>query len=216
MSDSALKIGFVRSSRTATVILAAAGQTQSIQRFPQTGVRFYIVESSSDAEIGIKTDKTQQELFTVGTGKEFSDDQAFTALELENFSSAAVTLKLFAGYGNYIDQRTTIVGNRLTSILPTIEPRTQMVAGVVNSINAITGITLTGAPSVLQLRRKAVGLTNLDPAANLQLRDALLNIGLTIFPGTSIIYPLSESVQIYNPNGAAVALSYNEVWWLKP
>lgn len=216
MSDSAIKIGFVRSSRTAKIILAPAGVTQSIQRFPQVGVRFYIVESDSDAAIGIKTDKTQQELFTVGTGKEFSEDQAFTALEFENFSAAQITLTVFMGYGNFIDQRTTIVGNRLTSILPTIEPKTAMVAGVVNSINAITAFTLTGVPSTLQLRRKAIGVTNLDPNLNLQLRDALLNIGLTIFPGTSIIYPLSESVQIYNPNGAAVALSYNEVWWLKP
>lgn len=206
----------VRSSRTAKLTLAAAGSAGSVQRFPQAGIRFYFVECDSDAEIAVKSDKTQAEIFTVGTGKEFTEEQAFTALEIQNLSAAAVTVTIFAGFGDYIDKRTTIVGNRLSSILPVIEPKTQGAAGATNPIGAGATINLTGVPVSPQLRRKCIVVTNLDPALNIQIRDNAGGILLTVFKETSVTLPISEAVQIHNPNGAAVSISYGEIWWMKP
>lgn len=215
--NSTLPGGFVRSSRTATLILQPAGSPQSIQNFPQAGVRFYVVESDNDAAIGVKPDKTQEELFTVGTGKEFSEDQPFRQLQITNYSPDVVTITLFAGFGDYIDKRTTIVGNRLTSILPVIEPKTKPIAGAVTSIAGNAAIALSGVPATGQLRRKAIVVSNVDANLNLQILDGTgTNIILTIFPNTSIILPISEACSIKNPNGSALALTYGEIWWMKP
>lgn len=200
-----------------TLILAPAGTTQSIQTIPQAGDRFYIVDCDTDTAVGIKTHKTQQELFTVGTGKQFTPDQAFQTLEIENFSADIVTLVMFSGYGDYIDKRTTIVGNRLSSVLPTIEPKTLPVAGATASIASGGNINLAPSITGTRLRRKAITVSNLDPNANLQIRDVgNVNVLLTIFPQTSIILPLSEACFIFNASAGAIALSYGEIYWLKP
>lgn len=214
--NSALLPDIVRTSRTLKLILQPAGQAESIQQVPQAGVRFYIVESDSDSEIGIKTSRTQEEFFTVGTGKEFREDQFFTGLEVRNLSSAVVTIILFAGFGDYVDRRTTIVGNRLTSILPTIEAKTKPVGGQFTSINPNSTITLTGIPGAGQIRRKAIVVSNNDANLSLQIRDAAGNPLNTIQPASSHILPISEEVQIHNPNPSAVSLTYGEIWWIKP
>ncbi len=214
--NSNIQRGFVRSSRTLRVVLQPAGTTQSIQRVPQAGIRFYIVESDADGFIGIKTDKTQQELFTVGTGKEFDESQGFTAIELENFSANVITLDLFAGFGDYIDRRTTIVGNRLSSILPVIEPKTKAVGNAITSITGGAFILLSGVPDVTQIRRKAITVSNVDPNNALEIRDPANNKILTVFANTSIILPLSEPVRVFNPTGGAISVSIGEIWWMKP
>lgn len=219
--SSSLPENFVRTSRTFQLVLAAAGQTQSIQRIPQAGIRFYIVESNSDAGLLIKTDKTSDELFTVGTGKEFSAEQYFTALQITNENAVPITITLFAGFGDYIDKRTTIVGNRLQSILPTIEPLVQMVsvkvAGIpVANIAGGGDIPAPGAATPTQLRRKAILVSNLDPNLNLQLKDQNGDIAHTIFANTCQIIPVGGLVTLHNPNGSAISCEFAELWWMKP
>lgn len=219
--NSNLPENVVRTSRTFQLVLAAANNPQSIQRIPQAGVRFYIVESNSDAGLLIKTDKTSDELFTVGTGKEFSEEQYFTALQITNENPVPITITLFAGFGDYIDKRTTIVGNRLQSILPTIEPVVQAfsvkVVGV--PVTAIAGgadIPTTGTPTPTQLRRKAILVSNLDPNLNLQLKDQDGNICHTIFNNTCQIIPVSGIITLHNPNGSSISCQFTELWWMKP
>lgn len=214
--SSALPNNIVRTSQTRQVILQPAGSTESIQRVPVMGVRFYLIECDSDSAVGIKTDKTSQELFTVGTGKEFTEEQFFAALEVQNFSDDVITITLFVGFGDYIDKRTTIVGNRLSSILPVIEPKTKAFGGDNGTIPAGDGITLPGTPQATMIRRKAITVTNLDPNLHLQIRDIDDVVVLTIFGETSVILPISEPCKIWNPNGSDISLSYGEIFWMKP
>ncbi len=215
--NSSLPPGIVRSSRTFQLILAAAGSTQSIQRVPQVGTAFYIVESNNDASVGVKTDKTQQELFSVGTGKKFTEENFFTSLEFQNFSSVAIVITVFAGFGDFIDNRTTIVGNRLTSILPVIEPGTFLVANAATSLAAAGNIDLTGTPpSTLYYRRKAVMVSNLDPTNSLNIKDQAGAIALVVFAATSVIIPSSLFIRVNNASGSTIALSVSEIWWMKP
>ncbi len=212
-SASRLLQGVTRTSRVAVFPLAA----NEIARVPGSGTSFYIVDCDSDAFVGIKTDKTSEEFFTVGTGKSFTAEQFFGAIELRNTSASAIVVTMFIGFGDYIDHRTNIVGNRLSSILPVIEPKTKPLANPAVTLAAATALALSGvAPSTLYLRRKAIVVSNIDPNNNLQVRDAANIVMLTIFPQTSITLPLSESCNIFNPNVAAVALSVGEIWWMKP
>jgi len=216
--SSALPPGIVRSSRTMRIPLAAAGAKDSIMQLPAVGVRFYIVESNGTQDIGIKTNKGAQELFSVGTGKAFPEEQFFTSLELQNFESAAVTITIFVGFGDFLDHRTTIVGNRLTSILPVIEPDTRLLADAATTLATGGTIAKNGvAPDTTYLKRKAVLVSNLDASGNLQVIDyAGTNVALNVFPGTSVIVPTSGPVTIKNVSGGTIALAVSEVWWMKP
>lgn len=216
--SSAIQQNFVRTSRTARITLAPAGQTQSIQRIPGAGIRFYIVEADTYEGVLIKTDKTQAEFFTVGTGKEFSEEQFFTAVEIENTTPDPITILIFIGFGDYIDRRTTIVGNRLTSIMPVIEPSTKLLANASALLANNATIVLPGVPpNSTYLRRKSIEVSNLDLSGNLQiLDDGGVNVALTVFPSTSIILPVSRSVTVRNVSGTAIALSVSEIWWMKP
>jgi len=198
--------------------LAAAGATQSIQQIPGLGIRFYVVESNGTADIGIKTNKGIQEKFSVGTGKSFPDEEFFSSLELENFESSTVQITLFVGFGDFLDNRTTIVGNRLTSILPVIEPETRLLANAATTLANNASISLSGAaPSTAYLRRKAIMISNLDSAARLQLLDHVGTVvALEVFAATSVIVPVSGACTVKNVSGGAVALAVSEIWWLKP
>lgn len=225
--NSSLPAGFLRSSRTMRLVLAPAGQTQSIQRIAAAGVRFYITDADSSEFIGIKTDKTVQERFQVGTGKDFTlsgEIEYFEALEVENFSASTIIIILFAGFGDYIDKRTTIANNRLSSILPTFEPDTQLVAveqpgspGVgLTTLAASSSIALTGVPNALQLRRKAVVISNNDQAAVLLVDDQTNKIAMSIQPKTEITLPVSQGIRIRNDTGSPIPCNFAEIWWMKP
>lgn len=220
-NSSFLPNGFSRTSRTARLILSAAGTTGDHVRFPQAGDKFYIVDADTDAFINIKTDKTVMEGFQVGTGKDFAktgEINFFESLEIENLNAFAVVIIMFAGFGEYIDKRTTIVGNRLSSILPTIEPATMAfsVVGATDTIAASTVIALPGAPTTAQLRRKAIIVSNDDPATLLYVRTAAGVRVCVVQPKTEIILPISEACQVQNPSASIVSATVSEIWWMKP
>lgn len=212
MNNSSLLVGISRTSGTYRLVIPAL----STYTLNQAGVRFYIVESDNDSPLFIKTDKTIEEIFTVGTGKWVSEEQFFRMLYIRNSTADVITIDLFVGFGEYIDNRTTIVGNRLSSVLPVIEPKTLFVAHPDDSIDAGSGINFNGVPTGNRLRRKCIMVTNLDPTLNIVLQDTSINDGLTIFPNTSVTVPTSEEVNVANENGSAVAVNIAEIWWLKP
>lgn len=217
-SPAVIDTSVIRTSRIINVKLSAAPGIQSIQRLNATGNKFYIIDCDTDDAISIKTDVTAYEQFTVGTGKDMSaEGKSFTAIEIRNDVANDITFKLFIGYGDYIDKRTTIVGNRLSSILPVIEPKTLPLAIAATTIAGNASIVFNGvAPSIAHLRRKAMVVSNLDANLTLQILDVANNVVLTIFPSTSIIIPISEFCKIHNPNPGVLSLSASEIWWMKP
>lgn len=165
------------------------------------GRNFYVVFSPVDIEI--KRPGSEWATYPHGTGLDtLGDGGEFERLEVRNPSVGTITVVLWIGGPLFRDSRAAI-----------IEPRTEIDAWSSNQLAATTGQTFSGLPSGLRIRRKCIQVTNLDANLNLQIRDAAGHVGLTIFPSTSITLPISESVEVYNPNGSPVSCSISEIWW---
>jgi len=206
---SSLPRNFVRASTTRQIVLTP-GQLLAI---PVAGTRFYIVDSNTSDYIGIKTDRTVEELFNAGCGKAFPDDQYFTGLEVRNTSLVnTVTIVLFAGFGDYIDRRLTVVDGRFNSVVPVREAPTRMLSYASVSIPAVTTVTFSTLPS-WAIRRKSFLVSNMDLANSLLIQDDSGNPGLAVFPLTSIIIPVSTAVKVRNGTASAIVCYINEVFY---
>lgn len=165
------------------------------------GRNFYVVFAPVDIEI--KRPGSEWATYPQGTGLDTqADGTEFERLEVRNPSAGTITVVLWIGGPLFRDSRSAI-----------IEPRTEIAAWSSNQLAATTGSTLNGVPTGRRIRRKCIQVTNLDANLNLQIRDAAGHVGLTIFPSTSITLPISESVEVYNPNGSPVSCSISEIWW---
>ncbi len=206
---SSLPSRFVRASTTRQIVLPPSGSLS----IPVTGTRFYITEQNSGTYIGIKTEKTVEEMFTVGTGKAFPDDQYFTNLEIRNLSATlTVTLTLFAGFGDYIDRRLTVVDDRFNSTINVREAATRSLARTSFSIPGVTTVTFNTVPA-WALRRKAFLISNMDLANSLLLQDNAGNPGLAVFPSTSITVPISAEVRVSNITASAIVCYITEIFY---
>lgn len=186
-------------SQAKTVTLSIApGAIESING---QGENFHIVFAPVD--IQIKWPGGEFVTYPQGSGVDnLKAGQTFGRLEVRNPSTGTITVLIYVGGPLYRDNRSAL-----------IEPRTELDAWSSNSLASATGQAFDGIPTGLRMRRKAINVTNLDPALNLQVRDAAGHIGLTIFAQTSVTLPISEAVTIHNATGSAIACSISEIWW---
>ena len=177
----------------------APGETKSINT---QGNYFAVVFAPVDLMIRISG--SEAALYSQGDSLELPAGQTFSRLEVRNPSAtASVVVLIYAGVGRYVQRRQAVM-----------EPPTEFNAWVGTQLNASDGQTFSGVPTGRRMRRKCIQVTNGDATLRLQLRDAAGNVGLEIFPETSITLPISETVEVFNPNGAAVACRVSEIWWL--
>lgn len=182
-----------------TTLKIAAGKTEPVNA---EGVNFHIV--FAPVPIEVRWDNGGEfGIYEQGAGiKDIPAGGTFRRLEVRNPSLGEITVIVYVGGPAYSDSRHAI-----------IEPRTEYAAWSGTQLNATTGQTFSGVPTGLRIRRKAIQITNLDATLNLQVRDTAGNVGLIVFPETSITLPISEAVEIYNANGAAVACHVSEIFW---
>lgn len=162
---------------------------------------FAVVSAAQD--ILIRIPGNEFTLFSQGDSLVMPAGEIFKRLEIRNPSAtASMIVVIYAGFGRYSQQRVAMM-----------EPRTEFVSWAGTQLDPATGQTFAGTPIDRRVRRKCVQVTNGDATLRLQVRDAAGNVGLEIFPETSVTLPISETVEIYNPNGAAVACRVSEIWW---
>jgi hypothetical protein len=94
------------------------------------------------------------------------------------------------------------------------EPRTEAVGWSGTSIAAGAAVTFVPLLSGMRTRRKAIVVSNRDPSADLLLRDASNNVVGVISGGEKQIFPISETVNLFNAGGSAVACAVGEIYWL--
>ena len=212
--NTSLQKTFVRSSRTMVVPLAAAGSVNSIAHIPQLGTVFYIVSANVAGEIIIKTDRTQEESFTAGTGKRFEDEFYYSTLEISNPNPFPITVVLFCGFGNYIDNRLNLASQSV--YLPVTDPPSNLIGKNVTTINAGASVVMDGVPAADQYRRAAVLVDNLDAASPLTVYDSVGGVAGFVLPLSSRYIPASGYVKIANDTGAAINCAVAEIWNLTP
>ncbi len=211
-NNSTLPQGISRTSATTRLVLAP-GETRTIAVY---GTMFYIVDSDGIGDavyISIKTNKTIEELFTAGCGKEFADDQFFSRLDVKNISTTqTVTLTLFSGFGDYIDRRLTIVDGRFNSVVPVREAPTLLKSNNPSTIGAGATLTFNTLPAGT-IRRKALVVSNMDLANSLIIRDSANVGGCAVFPQTSVTLPVSGEIKVYNGTASIIVCYISEIFY---
>jgi len=180
------------------ILKLAPGQIDAINA---EGSNFHVVFAPVDVEImwpgGVFA------TFPQGTGvDEFPNGGKFNRLHVKNPSLGDIFVVIWVGGPKFKDNRSAI-----------IEPKTRGKGWNGSTLAATTAQAFNGIPTGNQIRRKAIQVTNLDANLKLQVRDTSGYIILTVFPETSITLPISEACDVYNPNGAGVALNISEIWW---
>lgn len=181
-----------------TTLELPAGKVSAINA---RGTNFHVVFASADVQI--KWPGGEFGVYEQGAGIDLLPaGQAFERLEIRNPTLGNLLVTIYIGGPLYRDSRASI-----------IEPKTRSIGWSGTQIDATDGEDFAGVPSGLMIRRKAFQVTNLDPSANLQIRDPDGNVILTVFPLTSITLPISEAVEVYNATGAPIACNVSEIWW---
>lgn len=180
----------------------AAGKTEPINA---AGNFFHVIFSAVDVEIAPRGGSVGTREFSTygqGTGLDLRG-KTFGRLEVRNPSLGAITVKIFVGDDEgFRDARAAL-----------IEPDVECAANGTNPIAATTAVSLDGIPTGLRIRRKALLVTNLDQNLDLQVRTSAGAVIATVFPRQTYTLPISRGVQVYNPNGSAVACNIAELWW---
>lgn len=180
----------------------APGMVDSIN---VVGRNFWVIYSPVDVEVMLPGGEWG--LHTQGSGIDnLEDGKTFNRLTVRNPSLGEITVVIYVGGPLYRDSRLAI-----------IEPKTEAEGWEGEELPATTGEYFGPIPTGDRIRRKCIQVTNLDQNLDLQLRDEDEDVILTVFPRTSITLPISEYVEVYNPNGSPVACNISEIWWtLKP
>ncbi len=185
-------------SHFATLVIAAG----KIEPINAEGRNFHVVFAPSDIEI--KWSGGEFGTYQQGTGiNDMPEGRTFKRLEVKNPTTSDMLVTIYIGGPIYKDSRAAV-----------IEPKTKAKGWAGVSINAATGVTFDGIPTGREIRRKCIQVTNLDATLTLQIRDTDGDVVLTVFPETSITLPISEAVEVYNQNGAAVSCNISEIVWV--
>jgi len=180
-------------------IPAAAGGVFGAHQLDVFGNAFYLIDCTG--EIEIQTDLSPFKTYRKSTGEEFPIEQAFSRLEFLN-RGAAVTIRVWAGWGRYIDRRFEMV-EALTK-----GKGWDAEAQEIPANDHIDFVPVTGNGVI---SRKSIIITNLDPNENLRLEDTDGNTFLTVFARTSITLPLSDTIRIANDTGAAISCNVGQI-----
>jgi hypothetical protein len=164
------------------------------------GQNFYLIDSTGPVQIS--TDKTGPKVYRKGQGEDFPIELRFKRLEFKNETAADITVRLWAGFGHFVDSRVEI-----------LEAYTKIRGSATVSIADGATLTLPGTPTNDLVQRKAIVVSNEDPNSIIRVVDSSGNNCCAIFPQTSVTLPVSGTCGIKNTSGAAVTVSVSEIFY---
>lgn len=185
----------------------AVGEVTNIN-FP--GTFFYVVQADGPVRIG--NDDEDGDVFDVGTGWKGAQATAFTKLKIRNEHTAEQLVEIAVGEGEYRDNRFTLVPTRNLGV-PMYPAPTRLAPRPETNIAAGAGITLSGVVAAPDVIRKAIIVQNLDATQNLELRVGGVVANIVPYSPVPIThtFELSGPVDVWNPNGAPVAVRIAEI-----
>jgi hypothetical protein len=146
-------------------------------------------------------------LFLIPSYERKANESPIVRIRLTNKTTQTIVYRLIAGLGRIPPS----FENEIK------EPRTEAVGWSDTSLAAGADQDFVPLLSGMRTRRKHIIISNLDPSANLFLRDKTTPIPgniAVIGGGEKMQFSISETVNLYNPGGAAVSCAVGEVYWL--
>lgn len=145
-------------------------------------------------------------LFLIPSYERKEKESPIVRIRITNRTTQTIVYRLIAGLGRIPPS----FENEIK------EPRTEGVGWQGTSIANAVGVDFVPLLSGMRTRRKHIIVNNLDPSANLYLRDKATPPGViaVIGGGEKMQFSISETVQVYNPGGAPVSCQIGEVYWL--
>lgn len=169
-----------------------------------------VKEAKGDVQIGL--DQGPSVPFAVGISYTCDSGDFFRQIRVKDVSGAQNTVQIFAGNGQFRDTRMTVdVTRGFSGFVRDAEAPSRILSQVSSTLAANSGITLPGTFSGSDLSRKALLVSNEDTANKVYIQDPLGNVGAVCFPLQSIMLPVSDSVTVFNPNGAAIQVRISEL-----
>jgi hypothetical protein len=143
-------------------------------------------------------------LFLIPSYERKANESPIVRIRLTNKTTQTIVYRLIAGLGRIPPSFENEVK----------EPRTEAVGWAGSSIAAGAAVDFVPALSGMRTRRKAIIVSNLDPSADLRLRDTSNNVVGVISGGERQMFPISETVNLFNAGGAPVSCNVGEIYWL--
>lgn len=184
-----------KSSQVIPITIPAGG----VANRPATGSFLYLVEAPARVKVRIETEAAVD--MTAGCGIRATGGASFNFFEIENPQAFAVTVKVFVGFSEYIDQRAEVM-----------DPPTATTGSGVVTLAAGGSIILDGNPPAGCIRRKSLLVTNFDLANPIMIETpAGVAIGACL-PRTAWRENISGAVRLSNPSGGGISCIVGEVW----
>jgi hypothetical protein len=163
-----------------------------------TGSRFYVCESP--ARLRIKADQGSAADYGQGCGLSCTDGAFFEWLEVLNPSASEVSVVIYVGFADYIDQRAEV-----------LETPSRFASVFAGTLAAGASVTLTGITSGRDIRRKALLVSNGSAELRLQIRDESGAIAAIVLPEQVHAFPTSGAMIVHNPHGVGVECYVSEI-----
>jgi hypothetical protein len=197
--------------RTAQIINTIILANSTLPLF-QAGEAFYIIACNSSVEIR-PANGTFNSYYT-GTGVRVDSQNAFDQLEVRNSHDFPVTISLWVGFGNYIDNRSILISNLFYRVGFPLNP----VASANVSLDMLdksgTAIVDINGKTWLALNRIQVLMTNFDMINSIPFLDMAGAVGaiFSCLPNTSAVFELDGDYLITlggTPLNCIIAEIYN-------
>lgn len=196
-----------------------AGFYSMTRTIPAGGVSMFDVNATfvrvkeAEYSIALGIDDALPEEFELGLA--YISPVKFRRVTVRNTSAYPnkVTLQFAADGGVIADDRLNLITGR--GVLEVVDPKTR-VAGWTGDLAANSGHTFAPALQPGDIRRKAVVVSNGDATSlRIQMRDPSGIAWNIILPGETAVFPISETVEVFNPNPAPVSVYVGEIYWQK-
>jgi hypothetical protein len=186
---------------------ASNGGVEGTYQLNVVGSAFYLIDCTGEVEIA--TESGSFKTYRKSTGEEFPEGNSFQRLEFRNKGGSKLTIRIWAGWGKYIDRRFEMVEAVTKSRGWSDWP------GNPQEVPANSSIDLTPVLGGGVISRKSVLITNLDANENMRIEDAENNTFMTVFPRTTVTLPLSDTFSIHNDTGSALSVNIGEVLYVE-
>jgi hypothetical protein len=181
--------------RTAQIINTIIPANSTLPIF-QAGLAFYVIAASAPVQIR-PAGGTFNSYYT-GTGVRADPLNAFDLLEVQNRNAASVTLSLWVGFGDYIDNRLITVSDLFFPIAFPTYPVAAAAVDLLVPDRSGTAIVDINGVTWLALNRISILITNFDTVNPIPLKDLANAVGavFSCLPNTSAVLELAGDYRV--------------------